>query len=135
LETKICTKCKEEKPTSDFCWKNKEKKILHSNCKVCQRKAKRDYYKRNSKEEYKRVKKRRDKIAKWFKNYKSTLECEKCGANHIAVITFHHKNPNNKENNITTMVSDGHSKENIKKEIDKCQVLCANCHRKLHWKD
>jgi hypothetical protein len=31
------------------------------------------------------------------------------------------------------MVTSNYSKERIKKEIDKCIVLCANCHRKEHY--
>lgn len=31
--------------------------------------------------------------------------------------------------NVSLMVADGYSWENILKEIEKCQVLCANCHR------
>jgi len=76
---------------------------------------------------------RRQEIKNWFTNYKKNLACEICGEKHPATIDFHHKS--NKDNEVTQMVHWGYAFENIKKEIAKCQVLCANCHRKLHWKE
>lgn len=64
--------------------------------------------------------------------YKSELKCQVCGENDIVCLDFHHNNPDEKEYNISHMVSRGYSKERIMKEINKCSVLCANCHRKLH---
>ena len=40
-----------------------------------------------------------------------------------------------KENGISKMVADGYSIEKILKELKKCEVLCANCHRKVHFKN
>lgn len=35
---------------------------------------------------------------------------------------------------IANMVGFAYSKERILREIEKCVVICSNCHRKLHWK-
>ncbi|WP_229380240.1 hypothetical protein [Haloterrigena salifodinae] len=43
---------------------------------------------------------------------------------------FHH--PGEKEHGIATMVVNGHSKASIHEEIERCVVLCANCHRVEH---
>ena len=59
-------------------------------------------------------------------------ECTICG---IVVpdcaFDFHHKNPEEKDHNPRDSLS--LSWENCKKELDKCVLLCANCHRVHHW--
>lgn len=81
--------------------------------------------------ERKKVYKR--KIWDWFKQYKSQKKCEFCDENHSSCLDFHHKDPKEKCFNITEAVRSGRSVKKIEKEIQKCIVLCANCHRKLHW--
>jgi len=59
-------------------------------------------------------------------------KCERCGYNKSnAGLTFHHLNPEEKEFGIA---ADGkHRKwEIVKKEVDKCSLLCLNCHAELH---
>ena len=50
----------------------------------------------------------------------------------VACLDFHHLR--DKEFNIANEIKNL-SIDNLKKEIDKCIVLCANCHRKLHYYD
>lgn len=60
--------------------------------------------------------------------------CAHCGgAFPPAVYDFHHVNPEEKEVLISKIMS--HSWDNIRKELDKCILLCANCHRIEHNKD
>jgi hypothetical protein len=73
------------------------------------------------------------KIKTWFDEYKSTLFCQKCGENHPACLDFHHRVPNEKEEQVAILVGKRRSIQRIMKEIEKCDVLCANCHRKLHY--
>ena len=73
----------------------------------------------------------RAKAREEFKQLKEDLKCERCGEDNIACLDFHHTDPNGKEYSIGSM--SGHNNlEKIKKEIEKCIVLCANCHRKEH---
>lgn len=95
-------------------------------------KYRREWYSKNKESEIAHVRRRKLEIKKWFKNYKKTLFCKKCGENHPATIEFHHKFKN-KDRNVSIMVNDGCSKNNVLNEIKKCEVLCSNCHRKLHW--
>ena len=64
---------------------------------------------------------------------KSNLKCLKCGENHISCLEFHHKDPNEKEYNVSALKNRSHKK--LLEEMKKCIVLCSNCHRKLHWDD
>ena len=66
-------------------------------------------------------------------NYKGN-KCEHCGCNDEIVLEFHHLNPNKKDINISDLVQYNRNWENAKKELDKCIILCANCHRKEHGK-
>ena len=66
-------------------------------------------------------------------------ECKKCGYDKCwKALHFHHVDPINKEFNIFEG-RPGFKKvrnwELLKKEIDKCILLCANCHSELHAKD
>ena len=68
-----------------------------------------------------------------FAKLKSTLRCKICGESHPACLDFHHKDSTQKENEIARLATNG-SSELLEKELKKCDVLCANCHRKLHYK-
>lgn len=105
--------------------KEKQKKAQHESYL----KNKEDYGKRK----YSLTISRRGEIKEWLQEYKSTLKCEKCPENHPATLDFHHVNSEEKKNKVSALVVEGYSIKTIKEEIDKCIVLCANCHRKLHY--
>lgn len=63
---------------------------------------------------------------------KSFLSCDVCGESHPACLDFHHRNPVEKSFTISNL-SWKVSTEKLFDEIAKCDILCANCHRKLHW--
>jgi hypothetical protein len=97
------------------------------------RAARRRWYEKNKKRAKASVMRRKREMSLWFKELKSRLSCEKCGEDHAACICFHHKDPSKKEINLGKVVVHGWSKERIMEEISKCQVLCQNCHAKIHW--
>lgn len=64
--------------------------------------------------------------------------CVDCGENDILVLEFDHVR-GEKKFNISTRIATSTRWETIKSEIDKCEVRCANCHRRktaktLNWK-
>jgi len=68
----------------------------------------------------------------WFKEMKRKLQCIQCGENHEACLDFHHRDPKEKDRAISRSFNSlGRIK--VMEEISKCDVLCANCHRKLHF--
>ncbi len=83
----------------------------------------------------KAVRERRRKLKLMAVEYKGgCCENKKCGYNKcVDVLEFHHLDPNEKDFGIA---SDGltRSWEKIKEELDKCIMLCANCHREEHSK-
>ena len=77
--------------------------------------------------------------ARVVREYKADLSCCECGYSlkkrgkrfTTWALQFHHHD-STKESNVGQMVSDGFSLSKIFKEIEKCIVLCANCHMELH---
>lgn len=105
-------------------YKNKKDQL------ACQRR----HYARNREVISKKNSDRKKEIRKWWKDYKSTLSCIKCGENHPACISFHHRDQSEKEVNLSEAACNrGWGKERIMKEVEKCDILCSNCHRKIHW--
>jgi transcription elongation factor Elf1 len=89
------------------------------------------YYYRNKENELQRINKRKLRIKKWLQKYKADRGCSKCGEQDPRCLDFHHKR-DNKNKGIAELTHSGYSKEKIKKEIRKCTLVCANCHRKIH---
>ena len=118
METKICTKCKRELPIDQFYWRNKAKGIRRADCKDCHN----GYVKIKYQE-------RQNKI----EEFKSQLKCAKCGEMRGYVLDLHHLNPEEKDRTVSRMISNNASDEIIQKEINKCIVLCSNCHREFHY--
>ncbi len=66
---------------------------------------------------------------KFINEYKKTHPCVDCGFSDIRVLDFDHKSSEKKFMVLTRMAGDCYSIERLKKEIKKCDVRCANCHR------
>jgi hypothetical protein len=71
------------------------------------------------------------RLIKWYKEYKSTLKCSRCPESDSRCLDFHHKDGEKKELEVSLAARRGWAKERLLKEIAKCEVLCANCHRKI----
>lgn len=128
---KICNKCKIEKDDSEFCFKNKEKGTKQTICKTCHREYKKKHYHNNKKEHYRRNKETDDKINAFILEYKEKHRCTICNESDESCLDFHHIDPSKKEGEISLLRKGGSIKKVIS-EIEKCVILCSNCHRKLH---
>jgi hypothetical protein len=94
----------------------------------------RKHYEANRKETIQRTKDNKAiQKEEWYK-FKGALKCTKCGFDHIAALDFHHEDPSKKEYNVNRLISNGQFKKAYK-EITKCIVLCANCHRIHHHEE
>ncbi len=89
------------------------------------------WYYKNREERIERKDRRRAAIRRWLYAYKERhCVCARCDEDRPPCLDFHH--PNEKDHSVATMVVNGHSKSSIKEEIERCIVLCANCHRLEH---
>ena len=60
-------------------------------------------------------------------------KCECCGyKKNMAALEFHHIHPEEKEFQLDARHLSNTHIDKLKKEIDKCMLLCANCHREIH---
>lgn len=66
---------------------------------------------------------------------KSELKCVLCPENHPAALDFHHVDSTTKDFNVGSALARGWTIKRIKAEIDKCVVLCSNCHRRHHYNE
>lgn len=117
METKICTKCNKELPIEEFNWRDKTRGIRRSECKYCHTEYMRKIY--------------ADK-KETVSNMKSQIKCSKCGESREYVLDFHHLNPDEKDDTVARMTSNYYRIDKVLNEINKCVVLCSNCHREFH---
>jgi len=113
---KTCPNCKETKPLNEFYTRRGTQ--THSWCKPCI---------------YKQTVDRQRFLKKMAIEYKGG-SCHDCGiVDHPSVYDFHHVDPSCKDFSLGQKKQYSFN-ELIKKELDKCLLLCSNCHRKRHAK-
>lgn len=79
-----------------------------------------------------RTLRRRATLRRWINGQKGEQGCDRCGRCNPAYLDYHHRNGTDKRMDIGTMVTYGYGRDTLKAEIEKCVVLCANCHRMEH---
>lgn len=131
---KRCCSCNKEKEESEFAFKNKEKRIRQNQCKKCKKNYSKTHYLTNKDSYIKRAKintprYRRDIKQKLY-TYLQDKFCIDCKEYDPIVLEFDHKNRNTKTHQISKMINSSYSWERILKEIKKCDIRCANCHRR-----
>jgi len=132
METKTCSKCKEVISLDLFNFKNKARGEKYSCCKTCWNAINKQRYADNKQYYIDKAKSRTEAIRSWLKDLKSELICARCGEDHWSCLELHHEDQLEKEFQISDAAHRGYSKKRIMEEIKKCEVLCANCHRKHH---
>ena len=125
----ICECCKLEKSENEFNWRNKANGILKKACKICTRKQCLKYY-RSHKQVYRNILNRqRGNIREMVYDYLSKHPCIDCGEADANVLDFDHVR-GKKTDTVSRLIGHSCSWKRIKAEIDRCEVRCANCHRK-----
>ena len=130
---KRCTICKQEKPLTRFNFRWRSKSRLQPACKACNRAASRAYYRRNRTKhiravtEHKRARQAEARLYVVFHLLKNP--CVDCGETDPVVLEFDHVR-GDKLGNISRLIWSGCSQKKLVEEIAKCEVRCANCHRR-----
>lgn len=128
---KICSYCSTPKPEAEFNRNAVRKDGLQTFCRECQKTRKHAYYAANVSKFVGYAKKRRAQFAAEIDEYKRERGCECCPENEPCCLDFHHRDTGDKNDNVATMMRDS-GQASVWREIAKCVILCANCHRKLH---
>lgn len=119
MNTIKCCRCNEYKPVSEFYLgrpsKDGKKRFRITRCKSC---------------DIQRTTEHVRKIRQELINYGGG-QCKNCGYNKcLQALEFHHRDPSEKELNISRIRS---LNAQTKQELDKCDLLCSNCHREVHY--
>jgi predicted HNH restriction endonuclease len=88
-------------------------------------------YLENKKEHCQKTRERSAKIKTVFDDIKQKAGCKFCGENDPICLDFHHDDRETKVESVSTLARRGRLEDAIA-EAKKCEVICSNCHRKLH---
>ena len=129
-----CRACLQEKPEDAFSYKNKAQAIRHTQCKCCSRAYCAEHYQRHAKR-YKdcaiaNSTVRREELHRRLYGYLAGHPCVDCGEPDPLVLELDHRDQKEKLHNLSRMWYNGYSWKKIAEEIAKCEVRCANCHRR-----
>lgn len=131
-----CTKCGVEAFTyEDLELFNKDSRLPYGRTTICKKccAIKHNKWMRDNKEKLS-IWRREDfrKKQELLAEYIGGIKCSKCGFTHTSFVPFdfHHINPKEKDASISDAIN--RSWNNLIKEVDKCILLCSNCHRIEH---
>ena len=147
---KKCNTCGEVKSVYDY---YPYKKSIRGSCKKCTNDKSKKYIGSVSKEKrsewwsklWESEEYRKRKYISSKKRYRKTKQkaveylggrCNRCGYDKcVEALEFHHKDPSTKDYDLSKGrgIDTRKSFETLKTELDKCVLLCANCHREIHY--
>jgi hypothetical protein len=131
LEGLRCCRCGEIKPEEEFAWRRRRKLQRDTYCRPCRSVYGREHYLANRQHYIDQAKIVRQKQAlertRWLLAYFEEHPCTDCGVRDPLVLEFDHLR--NKAFNIGEGFAERVWKT-ILEEIEKCEVVCANCHRR-----
>lgn len=117
---KQCKTCFEVKSFTEFYTNGKQpsgKQKFHASCIVCEENDRKAF-----------VEEKRCKLIELFGD-----KCTVCGYNRCyAALEFHHVDPSVKEYSPSKLLNNYSTLDKLLKEVEKCVLLCSNCHREVH---
>lgn len=130
---RVCAICRLEKDLSSYGYKSRKRGTFSSYCRECNRGYQRKHYKENRADYRDKHNKRRVRVMGEYrlliKEYLDKHPCVDCGEKDHLVLEFDHIR-GQKRAEVSTLVHDTLSWEKISEEISKCEVRCANCHKR-----
>ena len=132
---KLCNKCNKKQNETEFGFKNKKLNKRASICKTCHKAYSKDHYQQNTQKYKDKANKRNKERLQANREYITEIKkqgCSLCSESNPCCIDFHHTDPTTKSGTVSQMVVSYLSIQTIQYEVDKCVLLCSNCHRKVH---
>ena len=127
LTSKKCSKCKMNRPLTDFNFKIRADGIRHPYCKECGKELTRSHYANNKRQDLDRNARSYPKRKAFVREMKSR-PCADCGVQYpFYVMDFDHREGESKTYELNHV--DRMAMRVIAREIEKCDVVCSNCHR------
>lgn len=131
---KACCYCRKTKEDKVFATSPKTRKIT-SVCQQCwdlhyaHRAKSIEYHKEKQRQEGKDARKKQiTRNRAYLFDLLKEASCVDCGYDNWIVLELDHRDSSQKYDAVTRMINDGTTLDRIKQEIEKCDVVCANCH-------
>ena len=129
-----CRVCLEEKPEASFSYKNNAAALRHTQCKDCNKVYCAKHYQCNAQQYKERAvvngAARREDLHRRLFAYLAEHPWIDCGEADPLVLELDHRDGVKKLHDLSRMWYNGYSWKKIETEIAKCDVRCANCHRR-----
>ncbi len=127
------------KDESEFNVKKSSGDGLQSYCKICDSAQYKNWYSRHREKKVNYAtaltKQRRRELVQWHHALKTGQPCTDCKRFYNPwVMEYDHLELYKKTRNISKMISSNYPKKTILKEIEKCELVCSNCHRERTYK-
>ena len=132
MDRKTCAGCGEEKPITEFNFKNVRRGLRQTRCRDCTREQVRRHYQAHQSYYIRKAKRRKAQIAaeqrEWISSYLELHPCVDCDEADLRCLDFDHVR-GKKRCDVSRMLGN-FGWEAIEREVAKCEVRCSNCHRK-----
>lgn len=126
-----CGRCEESKPLEDFAWRRKARGQRDNYCRPCRAAYKQEHCRANRRRYIDQARRRKKALVAerlvYLMAYLAEHPCVDCGEGDPIVLEFDHLR--DKEFCIGKGFWD-RSWQSVLDEIAKCEVVCANCHRR-----
>ena len=126
---KRCPGCDKDKEVTDFSKHRKKPDGRQRLCKLCAKRVHDEYRRLNPGAQTKRNKSYVERVIRQVLQYLMEHPCVDCGETDPIVLEFDHVR-GKKDKEVSWMIYQGYSWERVLTEIKKCDVRCANCHRR-----
>ena len=128
---RVCGRCKEKKPLDEFAWRRKASGQLDNYCRPCRTAYKHEHYARNRQRYIDSARRRRERVVAermvYLVSFLREHPCVDCGESDPLVLEFDHLRE--KQFGIGKGMRE-RPWQDVLTEIAKCDVVCANCHRR-----
>lgn len=133
LEMLRCSACGLLKLPSDFAFSDMAQGTRNYYCRECHARYRRGHYERNRDDYIRRavaqVARKRQLNRERIREYLLEHPCMDCGETRLTVLEFDHRDPRAKLRDVAWLAM-RRSWKTVLAEIEKCDVRCANCHRR-----
>lgn len=131
MSTRICNICRKELSLDSFAFKDKKKGSYQYHCRACNKIKCDEYYQNNKDKIISRSVKASKQKRDCFQTWKASLKCQVCDESATPCLDFHHVDDSEKSFEICNHFAQ-YTPSDITREVNKCAVVCSNCHRKHH---
>ena len=129
---KTCVTCNKLKSLDEFNSNKRHNDGKQPSCRECTKLWSKQHYIKNKNNIIEGVKQLKNQRKKHILDLKKQSKCVKCNEDRFYVLDFHHIDNNEKQFNISDLANKNLSWKTIEKEINKCIILCRNCHSEFH---